>query len=171
MCIKVKLDPDSGHAPNNKSQSPLGGDELENVWQLGSLAAHVKPVRKMNRLTIDKRESLTSSRPPLLHHPLGGKLNLGGKAEVSREKQGGQADSICIFRVSNGRTSLHLADGSRWVFGWAFAFGRRSRFWDGGLGEWGLGFRVNGIRCLNDISLVRFLSFFQQNCWEIAVPT
>jgi len=36
MCIKVKLDPDSGHAPNNKSQSPLGGDELENVWQLGS---------------------------------------------------------------------------------------------------------------------------------------
>nr|DAA04285.1 TPA_inf: HDC15101 [Drosophila melanogaster] len=93
---------------------------------LAALAAHVKPVRKMNRLTIDKRESLTSSRPPLLHHPLGGKLNLGGKAEVSREKQGGQADSICIFRVSNGRTSLHLADGSRKIAGKLLC--RRSTF-------------------------------------------
>jgi len=52
---------------------------------LAALAAHVKPVRKMNRLTIDKRESLTSSRPPLLHHPLGGKLNLSGKACYAAE--------------------------------------------------------------------------------------
>lgn len=61
MCIKVKLDSDSGHAPNANGRDEMCGS----LAALAALAAHVKPVRKMNRLTIDKRESLTSSRPLL----------------------------------------------------------------------------------------------------------
>jgi len=68
MCIKVKLDSDSGHAPTAKAR--WAGMSWKMCGSLAALAAHVKPVRKMNRLTIDKRESLTSSRPPL-HHRVG----------------------------------------------------------------------------------------------------